>query len=202
MKAYRDRYIFQSKPRASRLSSAGRWTAGLLITAVVIFAGRGGPATAAPNKLDDADITAAVETNLNADPAIAAHLIDVVTFDGIVTLDGKVPDLLSKERATRVAESITGVLSVVNTLKLTPRLRSDLEIRRDIEEALIADPAADSYEISVAVARHVRRYQRRGRGTAQEEVVHEQYQVTEIDFTIAGDVAQDPCLGYICLNQR
>jgi osmotically-inducible protein OsmY len=118
--------------------------------AFVVF-GQTYNALAAVSSLDDMDITRAVESDLQTDPAVSANLIDVATFDGVVTLAGKVPNLLSKERATLVAESIKGVLSVVNTLKVTPRLRTDREIQRDIENALIADPAADSYKIGVTV---------------------------------------------------
>ena len=123
----------------------------LLLSTVFLLSGHVCHTLAAVKNLSDTDITTAVENNLDTDPAVSANLIDVATFDGIVTLDGKVPNLLSKGRAARVAESIKGVRSVVNTLQVMPQIRTDRQIRRDIEVALLADPAADSYEISVAV---------------------------------------------------
>jgi osmotically-inducible protein OsmY len=151
MKIGREHDIHRPERRTSRRRSTGVLAAFLLMTTAVLLTGHVCDTLAAENNLSDMDITNAVESNLGADPAVAANLIDVATFDGIVTLDGKVPNLLSKQRATLVAESIRGVLAVVNTLMVAPRLRTDQEIQRDIEAALFADSAADSYEISVTV---------------------------------------------------
>jgi hyperosmotically inducible protein len=123
----------------------------LLLATVIFLTGFAADTRAAGIDLSDTDITKAVENNLREDPAVFANLIDVTTLTGVVTLSGRVPNLLSSERAVRIAESIKGVRAVVSTLQVLPPLRSDQNIRRDIEDALLADPAADSYEIRVMV---------------------------------------------------
>jgi len=106
---------------------------------------------AAKKNIKDVDITQAVETELINDPVVSSHLIDVHTSKGIVTLSGSVANLLSKDRAVRRAESVKGVRSVVNRLKVKPISRSDPTIQHDVENALLHDPATTSYKIKVAV---------------------------------------------------
>ena len=90
------------------------------------------------------------------DPSIRAHLIDVTVSEGIVTLDGSVDNLLAKRRSERIAEAVKGVRAVVNTINvLPPVLRSDSEIRADVKQALLTDPATDAYEIDVRVKDNV-----------------------------------------------
>ncbi|HEX2277098.1 MAG TPA: BON domain-containing protein [Candidatus Tectomicrobia bacterium] len=81
---------------------------------------------------------------------VPAHLIDVNTRDGIVTLSGWVDNLLAKERAGEIAESVKGVRAVVNRIAITT-VRPDGEILTDVRAAFQADPATDSYEISTIV---------------------------------------------------
>jgi len=123
----------------------------LFLGIAILLSGLTSATWAAKKDIKDADITRAVETELINDPAVSAHLIDVRTRNGIVSLSGSVENLLSKEQAVRSAESVKGVRSVVNTLEVKPISRSDLEIRRDIESALLNDPATTSYKIKVAV---------------------------------------------------
>lgn len=118
-------------------------------------------ASAAINKsgqkaLQDQAITDAVEDELMYDPAVPHADITVQTISGVTRLQGSTPDLLSKERAARIAETVKGVRSVVNEIKVLPLVeRSDEVLRQDIEEALLLDPATESYEVRVAVARGV-----------------------------------------------
>jgi len=106
--------------------------------------------------LTDASISDAVEDELLLDPNIRAHLIDVTTNEGIVTLSGSVDNILAKRRARRIAEMVKGVRAVVNTITvLPPILRSDNEIKEDVELALMIDPATDAYEIDVGVKDNV-----------------------------------------------
>jgi osmotically-inducible protein OsmY len=104
-----------------------------------------------PMPLEDEEITDAVGLELLLDEGVSSHLIDVKTEEGIVTLSGTVDNVLAKERATRIAEMIRGVRSVVNTIEVDPVERKDSDIRKDIERALLLDPAADSYEVGVEV---------------------------------------------------
>jgi len=101
--------------------------------------------------LEDAEITDAVDLELLLDEGVSSHLIDVNTDEGVVTLSGSVDNILAKERAERIAETIRGVRAVVNTIVVEPVERNDKGIRKDIERVLLLDPAADSYEVGVEV---------------------------------------------------
>ncbi len=98
-----------------------------------------------------AEINATVDSDLLYDSSVASNNLDVSTTDGIVTLSGSAPNILAKERATTIAEAVKGVRAVVNNISVEPVLRTDDEVRRDVEAALLADPAADSYELNTAV---------------------------------------------------
>ncbi|MGA1796673.1 MAG: BON domain-containing protein [bacterium] len=102
-------------------------------------------------EITDIDIAYAVKAELLADEAVSAHLIDVQAKKGVVTLSGSVDNLVSKERATIIAESIKGVRSVVNLIEVRPVERGDEEILKDVVKALALDPAADAYELKVEV---------------------------------------------------
>lgn len=103
------------------------------------------------NDLQDSDISMAVETNLLLDEGVSAHLVDVDTTDGVVTLSGTVDNILAKERALKITESIKGVRSVINRITVKPVERNDEQIKDDIVNALLFDPATDSYELNVKV---------------------------------------------------
>jgi len=106
----------------------------------------------AQNAPDDLDVTNAVEREFRYDHAVPENPIDVTTNQGIVTLTGTVSNVLAKDRATRIAETVRGVRSVVNRVDVMPPTpRTDATIRSDVARALLEDPAADAYEISVMV---------------------------------------------------
>ncbi len=93
-----------------------------------------------------------VEDELAFDPGVMPTNIDVVTTDGIVTLSGHTTNLLTKERAARIAEIVKGVRAVVNRIEVRPSVtRTDAVIKSDVEMALLDDPATDSYELTTAV---------------------------------------------------
>jgi len=101
-------------------------------------------------ELTDPAISNSVEDELLLDPAVSTYLIDVSTQEGIVTLSGETDSILAKERATRVAETVKGVRAVVNNIDVDPIVdKSADELRQDVEEALLVDPATESYEIAV-----------------------------------------------------
>lgn len=107
----------------------------------------------AAKPMPDLDISDAVEDELAFDQAVTAALINVNTNDGIVHLSGVVDNLLAKERATRIAETVKGVRAVVNTIKVVPaNLRKDSSVQRDVERRLVMDAAADAFEIDVSVS--------------------------------------------------
>ncbi|MEJ2721975.1 MAG: BON domain-containing protein, partial [bacterium] len=66
-------------------------------------------AVGAEPSLTDKAITNEVETEFIFDSAVPENGIDVTTDDGIVTLTGTVSDLLAKNRAGEIAETIRGV---------------------------------------------------------------------------------------------
>jgi osmotically-inducible protein OsmY len=93
-----------------------------------------------------------VKDEMLLDPGVVPEIIDMETNDGIVVLSGTVDNLLAKKRAERIAGTVKGVRAVVNNLKVIPPLqRSDREIRSDVKETLLQDPATESYEVGVAV---------------------------------------------------
>jgi len=101
--------------------------------------------------IPDPDITQAIETEYWADELINANAIDIATEDGIVTLTGTVHNILSKERAVRIAEAIRGVRGVVNRLEVVPvRAMSDTDLQVAVGEALLLDPATGSYQVGVS----------------------------------------------------
>jgi len=77
--------------------------------------------------------------------------IDVTTAFGVVTLGGTVEDILKKERAVKVAQTVKGVRSVIDTITVAPAKRPDSAILYDINQALAIDSVTESWEIGVTV---------------------------------------------------
>jgi osmotically-inducible protein OsmY len=102
-------------------------------------------------EITDREITWEVMEELIEDEWVSSHFIDVETNAGIVTLTGPVNNLLEKERAAEVASTVKGVRAVVNRVTVRPVKRSDAQIREDIEQALLDDPATEVYEVSIEV---------------------------------------------------
>ncbi len=99
----------------------------------------------------DGAITRALSAELFLDEGVRSQKIDVSVDHGIATLTGTVDNVLAKDRAVERARSLRGVRSVVDRIAVVPVVRSDAQIRQDIESALVADPAADAYELRVTV---------------------------------------------------
>ncbi|MDO7852473.1 BON domain-containing protein [Hymenobacter convexus] len=108
--------------------------------------------TAANEKVADADITAAIETLFETRRGVSAHLIDVVTHDGVVELTGFTDNLLARQRAEEIALAVRGVRAVLNEVAIrTPEI-SDAELRRHVGRALAHDPATSDYNVTCTVA--------------------------------------------------
>lgn len=99
----------------------------------------------------DQGIADQIERELAIDQGVAAYKVDVNVTDGVATLSGQVNNILAKQRATRIATTVRGVRSVVNNILVAPTPRSDKQIRQDIREALVLNPAAESWETEVRV---------------------------------------------------
>jgi osmotically-inducible protein OsmY len=107
---------------------------------------------AEPGKvITDSGITAAVGTDFQHDMGVSEASIAVQTSQGIVTLSGSVDNILAKRLAVKIAESVRGVLGVIDQITLKPESRPDEDIRKDILMALLNDPATDSYKVSASV---------------------------------------------------
>jgi len=98
----------------------------------------------------DPDITDHVEVEFLFDPAVPFNTVDASTDKGIVTLTGTVTNLLARERATQIAQTVRGVRSIVNRIDVDPLLdRSGRSLQKAVNDALLYDAATDSYEINV-----------------------------------------------------
>lgn len=104
----------------------------------------------------DSSIRAAVEREIIFDQALKLNRIDVQVSDAIVTLDGKVTNVLAKRRAADIAETVRGVRAVVNKINVEPmEYLSDTAIRENVSQALVQDPATRRYRLDVEVDDHV-----------------------------------------------
>jgi osmotically-inducible protein OsmY len=102
-------------------------------------------------EITNREITWAVMAALLNDAGMHSHFIDVKTENGIVMLSGPVDNLLAKERAVKIAETVKGVRSVVNRITVKPGPIADHQIHRLVRMALLSDPATGSYDIGVRV---------------------------------------------------
>lgn len=104
---------------------------------------------AAESNIDDADIRLAVESALFADDQIPENTLDVQVEDGIVVLSGTVSNLLAQEHTVQTVETLKGVRAIVNNISVNPVIPSDQKLKKAVINALLIDPATDSYEVSV-----------------------------------------------------
>jgi osmotically-inducible protein OsmY len=108
-------------------------------------------AATTPKAITDHGITSAVERGLIFEKGVFPSSVDVSTSEGIVTLSGAVSNVLAKERAVKIAESIRGVRGAIDRITVTPVARPDADIRKDILAALRQDPATATYKVEVSV---------------------------------------------------
>lgn len=104
-------------------------------------------AAAAPS---DGTIQSWVKEALRNDPRVTTPL-DVSTLDGIVTLQGTVPDLAEKRFAILEAQKISGVRGVIDKLETQPEFRYDADLRSDIVDRLQDSPEQDLQGLTVSV---------------------------------------------------
>lgn len=74
----------------------------------------------AKQALSDTAITAAVKTKLTADDELKLLDISVETVEGRAVLSGFAPNESARERATRIAGAVDGVVAVDNKLAVKP----------------------------------------------------------------------------------
>src|SRR5690606_1810411 len=71
------------------------------------------------DKVTDAAITAQINAELARDSKLSALRVDVDTVGGRVTLRGNAPDGDARDRATTLAQQVSGVRTVDNQLSVT-----------------------------------------------------------------------------------
>lgn len=107
---------------------------------------------AAREELGDQAIADAIEDAYLVDGAVNVNNIDVSVIEGIAQLNGTVENIMAKERATFIAEKVKGVRAVSNRIDVQlAEPRSDIETNVAVQQALLEDPATESYEVDVAV---------------------------------------------------
>lgn len=110
------------------------------------------PLYAAAPGLSDAEITTALKTEFGVRPILSAESFNISTNEGIVQLTGTADNILAKDRAEKIALAVKGVRGVVNQIEVKASGRSDEEILKDVQKAMLMNPAADSYEVQAKVA--------------------------------------------------
>ena len=106
---------------------------------------------AVSHSLKDEDISRAVRTELMIAPNISPDSLKINVVNGIVTLSGTTDNILTKKRAAKIAESVTGVLEVRNKIKVIKTVRNDADIKDDIITAIDNNPATDAFQVSTKV---------------------------------------------------
>ena len=128
-----------------RLVYAGLAAATLSFAAPAAFADQ-------PN---DAWITTKVKMSLLTADQVDGIDINVDTFDGTVTLHGKVDSEAEKQQAQQTARKVDGVRDVRNLLTVVPAARKDQtamqddELQRQVENVLKRDKALEGSDIQV-----------------------------------------------------
>lgn len=102
---------------------------------------------------NDQQILSNVEDALTWDVRVDAANITVEVENGTVILSGTVNTYTQKLDAASIASRIKGVKDIINKLVVRPAIiRSDIEIRNDIEAALIRDILVDETNIIIHVS--------------------------------------------------
>ena len=79
------------------------------------------------------------------------RLVTVAVQDGIVTLTGKVDNLLARDRAAEIAGAIRGVRSVSNQITVDPIARADKQIQNKVNRMIARNPTTESFQINASV---------------------------------------------------
>jgi len=102
-------------------------------------------------ELSDREIRLAVENELLASQAIKSRRIRVLVEDGVVTLAGRMRNLLEDDIAIGLTRRVRGVRSVIDQLEINRSDRNDATLLKDVEAALASDPGMRDLKVLVAV---------------------------------------------------
>jgi osmotically-inducible protein OsmY len=101
-------------------------------------------------EISDEALEAAVTRELDHDPIIDTDTIEVEATNHVIRLTGTQPLLIARERATYVAETVRGVLQVINEIEVDAGREVDgRRLESDILYALLTDPATERREFTV-----------------------------------------------------
>lgn len=100
--------------------------------------------------LSNKELRNRVEDVLLKDVGIPGQSLDIKVENGIVELSGVTHNLLAKERAVRLAETVKGVRAVLDHIKVETPERSDSDIKKDVESALQSNPATSAFSIGIS----------------------------------------------------
>jgi len=75
-------------------------------------------APSTPKRVDDAALTTKIQSKFFGDNQVKAGSIDVSSKDGVVLLEGTVPNEAARKKAVSIARSTDGVVQVVDRLKV------------------------------------------------------------------------------------
>lgn len=68
--------------------------------------------------MDDAAITTSINSKLIGAKGVSTFDINVDTYNGVVTLSGKVPSKKIKRKVIKISKSVDGVRKVISKLKI------------------------------------------------------------------------------------
>ncbi|MBR9987800.1 MAG: BON domain-containing protein [Desulfosarcina sp.] len=105
----------------------------------------------AGRELTDSTIGESIGRHILSETAIAPDQVDIKVNGGIVMLSGFVNNLLQKSQVRRIAESIRGVRSVVDTVAVKPVIRENEAIANDVRNNLSQIPTDRGLDAFVSV---------------------------------------------------
>ena len=105
----------------------------------------------------DSELQSVVSARIREDRKVEQQGFTVSIKHGIVELTGRVDNLLSRDRATRLAEAVRGVRAVDNRMEIVPEKREDADIESDLLKALLYNAATAKMPIHAEVRNGVAR---------------------------------------------
>ncbi len=105
---------------------------------------------ASSGKKTDVDIAEAVRNNLKWSSTVPYENLKVIVENGWVTLEGETEWEYQKRSAENIIENLSGVMGVINNIKLSPKL-NPTEIKQKIHAAFIRSASIDSEKINIEV---------------------------------------------------
>ena len=103
------------------------------------------------------ELESVVAARIREDKKVEQQGFSVSSRNGIVTLTGRVDNLVSKDRATQLAEAVRGVRAVDNRMEVVPEKRDDADIQGDLLKALSFNAATAKMPIHAEVRNGVAR---------------------------------------------